>query len=132
VVPGHILVLPTCTFGTACAAHEACLDIIHLIFLKMDDTQTWMILLRKRSIRLRGRPGKKPSQYFCTTYSNNYGQVYNVGQLGETWNARDREERAEQRWRPVRRERAPSSTVHACFPYPAAAPLPRYLPWAIF
>jgi len=75
---------------------------------------------------------KKSTQYFCTTCSNNYGQIYNVGQLGGTWNARDREGRAEQRWRPLGRARAPSSTVHACFPYPAAAPLPRYLPWAIF
>jgi hypothetical protein len=57
--------------------------------MKMDDTQTWMILLRKRWIRPRGRPGKKSRQYFCTTCSNNYGQIYNVGQLGETWNARE-------------------------------------------
>ncbi len=63
----------------------------HLSFfeMKMDDTQTWMILLRKRWIRPGGRPGKKSRQYFCTTCSNNYGQIYNVGQLGETWNARE-------------------------------------------
>jgi hypothetical protein len=28
-------------------------------------------------------------QYFCTTYGNNYGQMYNVGQLEEIWNARE-------------------------------------------
>jgi hypothetical protein len=32
LLPGHILVLPICTFGTACTALEACLDIIHLFF----------------------------------------------------------------------------------------------------
>jgi hypothetical protein len=52
-----------CTFGTACVALEACLDIIHLFLkMKMDDTQTWMILLRKRWIRPRGRPGKKKAR----------------------------------------------------------------------
>ncbi len=46
--------------------------------------------------------------------------------MSGSWEKHGMRERAEQRWRPLRRARAPSSTVHACFPYPAAAPLPRY------
>jgi len=40
--------------------------------------------------RAKGQTKKKRSrQYFCTTYGNNYGQIHNVGQLEETWNARE-------------------------------------------
>ncbi len=57
--------------------------------MKVDDTQTLMIFLRKRWIGPLGRQGKKSTQYFCTTYGNNYGQMYNVRQLEEIWNARE-------------------------------------------
>jgi hypothetical protein len=52
--------------------------------------------------------------------------------MSGSWKKYGMQERAEQRWRPLRRARAPSSMVHACFPSPAAAPLPRYVTWAIF
>jgi len=90
-------------------------------------------LVEKKMDKAKGQTGKKKAgSTFVLHAVTTVGRYINVGQLGETWNARDWEERAEQRWRPLRRARAPSSTVHAGFPYPAAAPLPRYLPWAIF
>ncbi len=58
-------------------------------------------LVEKKMDKAKGQTRKKNAR--STTCSNNYGQIYNVGQLGETWNARDREERAKQRWRPLRR-----------------------------
>jgi hypothetical protein len=89
----------------------------------MDDTQTWMILLRKRWIRPRGRPGeKKAGSTFVLHAVTTMGRYIMSG----SWEKHGMRERAEQGWRPLRRPRAPSSTVHPCLPYPAAAPLPRY------
>ncbi len=97
--------------------------------MKVDDTQTLMIFLRKRWIGPRGRQRKKEvGSTFVLHTVTTMGRYIMSG----SWKKHGMQERAEQRWWPLRRPRAPSSMVHACFPSPAAAPLPRYVTWAIF
>jgi hypothetical protein len=58
--------------------------------LKMDDTQTWTIFLRKRWIEPTGRQGKQNQAVMYCTQQQLCADIYNVGQLGETWNAQER------------------------------------------
>jgi hypothetical protein len=89
-------------------------------------------LVEKKMHKAKGQTGKKKVGSTFVLHAVTTVGRYIMSGSWEKHGMHETEERAEQRWRPLRRARAPSSTVHACFPYPAASPLPRYLPWEIF
>jgi len=89
-------------------------------------------LVEKKMDKAEGQTRKKKAGSTFVLHAVTTMGRYIMSGSWEKHGMHETEERAEQRWRPLRRAGAPSSTVHHCFPYPAAAPLPRYLPRAIF
>jgi len=80
-------------------------------------------LVEKKMYKAKGQTGrKKAGSTFVLHAVTTMGRYIMSG----SWEKHGMRERAEQRWQPLRLARTPSSTVHACLPYPAAAPLPRY------
>jgi hypothetical protein len=99
--------------------------------LKMDDNQTWTIFLRKRMDRAYGQTRKTKPGSTLVLHAVTTTCRYKLSGSWEKHGMHKGEERAEQRWQPRRRARAPSSMVHACFPSLAATPLPSYDFWTM-